>query len=137
MEFSSIFQGKTPQNDGKRLWARNMGQIAIGAFEPEDLPRTGDWHILWNIRIIWVCSMTETSASDFQKRLGEFTDIARREPVMITRHGRPSLVLLAAEDYERLRLIEERSTRAIRTADLPDETIEAIMTADLSHLPTD
>jgi prevent-host-death family protein len=81
--------------------------------------------------------MTTTNASDFQKRLGEFTDLARREPVMITRHGRPSLVLLAAEDYERLKMIEERSTKAIRTADLPAETIEAMKTADLSHLPSD
>jgi prevent-host-death family protein len=81
--------------------------------------------------------VTTTNASDFQKRLGEFTDLARREPVMITRHGRPSLVLLAAEDYERLKVIEERSTKAIRTADLPNETIDAMKTADLSHLPPD
>lgn len=81
--------------------------------------------------------MTITNASDFQKRLGEFSDLARREPVMITRHGRPSLVLLAAEDYERLRSIEERSTKAIKTTDLPAETLEATRTADLSHLPTD
>jgi len=81
--------------------------------------------------------MTTTNASDFQKRLGEFADMARREPVMITRHGRPSLVLLAAEDYERLRVIEERSTKAIRTADLPTETIDAMKAADLSHLPSD
>jgi prevent-host-death family protein len=81
--------------------------------------------------------MTTTNASDFQKRLGEFTDLARREPVMITRHGRPSLVLLAAEDYERLKMIEERSTKAIRTADLPTETIDAMKSADLSHLPSD
>jgi prevent-host-death family protein len=81
--------------------------------------------------------MTTTNASDFQKRLGEFTDLARREPVMITRHGRPSLVLLAAEDYERLRLIEERSTKAIKVVDLPVETLEAMRAADLSHLPTD
>jgi prevent-host-death family protein len=81
--------------------------------------------------------MTTINASDFQKRLGEFTDLARREPVMITRHGRPSLVLLAAEDYERLRVIEERSTKNTRTADLPDETIQAMEAADLSHLPAD
>jgi len=81
--------------------------------------------------------MTTINASDFQKRLGEFTDMARREPVTITRHGRPSLVLLAAEDYERLRSIEARATRSIRTADLPDETIEAMKTADLSHLATE
>jgi len=80
--------------------------------------------------------MTITNASDFQKRLGEFADLARREPVMITRHGRPSLVLLAAEDYERLKVIEERSTKVVKVVDLPAKTLEAMRTADLSHLPT-
>ena len=81
--------------------------------------------------------MATTSASEFQKRLGEYTDIARREPVTVTRNGRPALVLLAAEDYQRLKRIEERATQAVRTTDLPDETIEAIRTADLDHLPQD
>lgn len=81
--------------------------------------------------------MTTTSASNFQKRVGEFSDIARREPVLVTRHGRPSLVLLAAEDYRRLREIEARSTRSVRTVDLPRETIEAMEAADLGHLPSD
>jgi prevent-host-death family protein len=79
--------------------------------------------------------MPVTSASEFQKRVGEFSDIARREPVTVTRHGRPSLVLLSAEDYARLRDIEQRATKAIRAVDLPPETVEAIRTADLSHLP--
>jgi len=81
--------------------------------------------------------MQTINASEFQKRLGEFSDIARREPVAITRHGRASLVLLSAEDYDRLRRIEERATRAVRTVDLPTETIAAMENADLSHLPTD
>lgn len=79
--------------------------------------------------------MTIVNASEFQKHLGEFSSIARREPVTITRHGRASLVLLAAEDYERLRTIEAHSTKAIRTTDLPRGTIEAMRVADLSHLP--
>lgn len=81
--------------------------------------------------------MKTINASEFQKRLGEFSDIARREPVAITRHGRASLVLLSAEDYDRLKRIEDRATRAVRTVDLPEETIEALANADLSHLPTD
>lgn len=80
--------------------------------------------------------MQTINASEFQKRLGEFSDIARREPVAITRHGRASLVLLSAEDYDRLKRIEDRATRAVRTVDLPEETIEALANADLSHLPT-
>jgi prevent-host-death family protein len=74
-------------------------------------------------------------ASEFQRRVGEFSDIARREPVTVTRHGRASLVLLSAEDYERLKQIEERATRAIKLADLDPATIDAMLGADLSHLP--
>jgi prevent-host-death family protein len=81
--------------------------------------------------------MPVINASEFQKRVGEFSDIARREPVTVTRHGRPSLVLMSAEDYERLRQIEQRMTKAVRVADLSAETIEAIRAADLSHLPSD
>jgi prevent-host-death family protein len=81
--------------------------------------------------------MPTVKASEFQKRPGEFSDIARREPVTVTRHGRPSLVLLAAQDYARLRRIEERATKAMRVSDLPEATIAAIRNADLSHLPLD
>jgi prevent-host-death family protein len=79
--------------------------------------------------------MPTTSATDFQKRVGEFSDIARREPVTVTRHGRPSLVLLSAEDYQRLKQIEGRVTKAMHISEVPAETWDAIANADLSHLP--
>jgi prevent-host-death family protein len=78
--------------------------------------------------------MPIVNASDFQKRVGEFSDIARREPVTVTRHGRPSVVLLSAEDYARLKQIEERATKAIKIWELPQETIRAMQAAKLSHL---
>jgi prevent-host-death family protein len=78
--------------------------------------------------------MPIVNASDFQKRVGEFSDIARREPVTVTRHGRPSVVLLSAEDYARLKQIEERATKAIKIRELPRETIRAMQAAKLSHL---
>jgi prevent-host-death family protein len=81
--------------------------------------------------------MQTVNASEFQKRMGEFSDIARREPVAITRHGRASLVLLSAEDYDRLKRFEERATRVVRLVDLPEETLQAMADADLSHLPSD
>jgi prevent-host-death family protein len=81
--------------------------------------------------------MPTTNATEFQKRVGEFSDIARREPVTVTRHGRASLVLIAAEDYQRLKQIEERATKALRVSDLPAETLAAMTNADLSHLPSD
>jgi prevent-host-death family protein len=81
--------------------------------------------------------MAVVNASDFQKRIGEYTDIARREPVTVTRHGRASVVLLAAEDYNRLKMIEERAAKAIKIAELPEEWVEAVRGASTDHLPSD
>jgi len=81
--------------------------------------------------------MPTINASEFQKRVGKFTDIARREPVTVTRHGRPSVVLLSAEDYERMKQIEERATKVVAVKKLPPKTIRAMRAAKLSHLPPD
>lgn len=81
--------------------------------------------------------MATVSASDFQRRVGEFSDVARREPVTVTRHGRPSLVLLSAEDYQRLKQIERHATKAIKTSKLPKATIRAMNAAKISHLPSE
>jgi prevent-host-death family protein len=81
--------------------------------------------------------MLTVNASEFQKRVGEFTDIARREPVTVTRHGRPSVVVLSAEDYKRMKQIEERATKVVAVSNLPRETIRAMRAAKLSYLPPD
>jgi hypothetical protein len=52
----------------------------------------------------------------------------------VTRHGRPSLVLLSAEDYDRLKQIEQHATKAIKVSKLPtndqgDEGREALASA--------
>jgi prevent-host-death family protein len=60
----------------------------------------------------------------------EVTDKALREPVVITAHGRPRHVLLAYEDYERLRN-QERQVHL--TAELPSELADAIL-KDLDNL---
>jgi prevent-host-death family protein len=81
--------------------------------------------------------MPVINASDFQRRVGEFSDIARREPVTVTRHGRPSLVLISAEDYDRLKQIEAHATQAVKVKKLPRATIKAMKAASLAHLPAD
>ncbi len=60
----------------------------------------------------------------------EVTDKALREPVVITAHGRPRHVLLAYEDYERLR---DQERQAHLTSELPDDLANAIL-ADLDNL---
>jgi len=43
------------------------------------------------------------SSGDFLKSYGRIVETALREPVTITSHGRERLVLLAADEYRRLK----------------------------------
>ena len=63
------------------------------------------------------------SASEFQDRVGEALDRSLKQPVLITKHGRPRNVVLSYEEYERLR---DRDRRAVRAEDLTDEDIAAL-----------
>lgn len=42
------------------------------------------------------------SLSDLNRRSGELTDKALKAPVLLTKHGRPQLVLMSADHYEML-----------------------------------
>ena len=68
----------------------------------------------------------KATASEFQQSFGAYTAHALREPVTITKHGRPQLVVLAAEEYQRLK---RRDRKVGLTVDLSDEWIEAIRQA--------
>jgi prevent-host-death family protein len=66
------------------------------------------------------------TASEFQSAFGSLSDKARREPVVITKHGRDSLVVMPVEEWERLK---RRDRHVGLTADLSEEWIEAVRTA--------
>jgi prevent-host-death family protein len=69
---------------------------------------------------------TRVTASEFQQSFGTLSDKARYEPVIVTKHGRDSLVIMAAEEWERLK----RRDRIVHlTSELPEEWIEAVRTA--------
>jgi prevent-host-death family protein len=74
-------------------------------------------------------SLTVTS-KQVLRHWKEVTDKALREPVVITAHGRPRHVLLAYEDYERLR---DQERQVHLTAELPADLANAIL-EDLAHL---
>ena len=60
--------------------------------------------------------MTKVTSGDFQKEFGRYRALAQREAVVITNHGRDDVVLLAAEDYARLRRYEQK---AFHVSELP------------------
>lgn len=80
--------------------------------------------------------MTSTvTAAAVSKNFGAYQDAAVREPVIITKNGRPRTVLIAYEDYLRL---AKRDRRAEATASLSDPEITAVeqseMEPGLDHL---
>ncbi len=50
--------------------------------------------------------MQTLSAKDAKYGFGRLIDLARAEPVAVAKHGRPVVVVMAVEEYERLRGIE-------------------------------
>lgn len=54
--------------------------------------------------------MTRVSATEFKNNIGVFSDVAMREPVIITSHQRDRLVLLSADEYRRLTGLQEGIT---------------------------
>jgi len=78
------------------------------------------------------------TASEFQQAFGMLSDKARQQPVVITKHGRDSLVVIPVEEWERLK---RRDRRVGLTAGLPEEWLEAVRNAgvpeEFSHLDDD
>lgn len=78
------------------------------------------------------------TSSEFQQAFGMLSDRARHEPVVITKHGRDSLVVMPVAEWERLK----RRDRGVGlTEDLSNEWLEAVrgarVPAELAHLDED
>jgi len=50
--------------------------------------------------------MKTLAAREAKYNFGRLIDTARAEPVTIEKHGRPVVVVVAVEEYERLKTIE-------------------------------
>lgn len=83
--------------------------------------------------------MTSTvTAAAISKNFGAYQDAAVRDPVIITKNGRPRTVLLAYEDYLRLM---RRERRVELTSALAEDDLAAVeaasMEAGLEHLDSE
>lgn len=65
-----------------------------------------------------------------QRSWGQVSDRALREPLVITAKGRPRHVLMAFDEYQRLKA---RDRRAYRIEDLPDD-VATLLEAGLHDL---
>ncbi|MBD3662224.1 MAG: type II toxin-antitoxin system Phd/YefM family antitoxin [Arenibacter algicola] len=72
--------------------------------------------------------MAQVTSTDFQKNPGTYQDLAQREPVLVTHHGRERSVLLSADEYHRLK---RRDRIALAIEELSDEDMAAISAAEV------
>jgi prevent-host-death family protein len=72
--------------------------------------------------------METVTAGEFQRKIGHYQDRALVEPVMVTRNGRERLVLLAAEEFKRLRRLDRE---ALPVTALSDSHLAAIAAAEV------
>lgn len=72
--------------------------------------------------------MVTITAAELQKQFGRYREAAIREPVSVTHHGRESLVILSADEYKRLKALDDR--KAIYPWELPGDLAEALAKAE-------
>jgi PHD/YefM family antitoxin component YafN of YafNO toxin-antitoxin module len=70
------------------------------------------------------------SNADFLKNYEALADKARSEPIVITEGGRDRLVMLSAEEYERLK---RRDRRVVKLEDFTEEEMALIAQAEPSQ----
>ncbi len=72
--------------------------------------------------------MLTVSAAEFQRHFGLYQDEALKQPVSITRNGRARLIVLAVEEYQRLK----RRDRTVRKVDeMSAAELEAIANTEM------
>jgi prevent-host-death family protein len=74
-------------------------------------------------------AMKSFAFSDLNRQSGEVLDTALVEPVILEKRGKPKIVMMSVEAYERM----QRYPRAYTIADAPDE-INALLLSALDEL---
>lgn len=74
--------------------------------------------------------MRRETSTTVGKRFGEFARLAQHEPVEVTTHEQPYVVILSAQEHARLRRLDRQ---VIASADLPEDLRAAIAKAEPSE----
>ena len=56
--------------------------------------------------------MIPMTSADTQNRFGQLLDTVQREPVTITRHGRPAAFMVSAQDMQELQELRRKKAAA-------------------------
>jgi PHD/YefM family antitoxin component YafN of YafNO toxin-antitoxin module len=77
--------------------------------------------------------MRSFSTVDLLRDLKTVTHAASRAPISITQHRKPRFVLMAIEDYEKMRNPHPDPRRAYRTSETPPE-LKALLLGELDRI---
>ncbi|MEO0443438.1 MAG: type II toxin-antitoxin system prevent-host-death family antitoxin [Pseudomonadota bacterium] len=72
--------------------------------------------------------MNKVTSGEFQKEFGRYRTEAHKDAVIITNHGRDDLALISAEEYKRLRQLDQQ---AFYAHELPNEVLSEIGTLSI------
>ncbi|KEQ03249.1 type II toxin-antitoxin system Phd/YefM family antitoxin [Pseudorhizobium pelagicum] len=67
--------------------------------------------------------MRQFTTGDLNKQVGDVTDVASREPVVLTKHRKPRFVLMSYDHYERLRTGGDNRT-VHRASEMPMQHVD-------------
>lgn len=70
--------------------------------------------------------MKTYSMGDFQRHTGDIADEAAKEPITLTRYGKPKYVLISHEAYERL-MTREKTQHAYKVDEMPADIRHELM----------
>ncbi|TJV46217.1 MAG: type II toxin-antitoxin system Phd/YefM family antitoxin [Mesorhizobium sp.] len=76
--------------------------------------------------------MRQFTTGDLNKQVGDVTDVASREPVILTKHRKPRFVLMSYEHYEQMRIGGD-PRRAYHVSEMPEEHTE-LFAAEIDRL---
>ena len=74
--------------------------------------------------------MPQVSSGDVQKNFGEYRVIAEEEPVYVSHYNKPSVVIVSADEYARLK---RRDKQVMATEDLPEWLVEQIASSEMDQ----
>ena len=76
--------------------------------------------------------MREVSATEFTRNFGQYREIAQREPVAVTSHGRATGYFVSAVEYEELQRLKAFGRRSRAVADMTKAEIEQMAAGRMS-----
>jgi prevent-host-death family protein len=72
--------------------------------------------------------VTTVTSAEAQKNFGRYREQALAEPVVVTQYGKPSVVIISAAEYARLK---ELDRRVMRLDDMSDAEIAEMAQAEI------